>query len=110
MRGDLPCSWQEYGSRRPLKIGYYVEQESYLAVAPPCQRAVLMVKEHLEKQGHEVGSNSNFCPQFLELLLGDLHLLVYSVMVLICTCEMSFCKGTHRTRCDANLKSFFFAN
>ena len=50
---SLLCVYQEYEDRRPLRIGFLVD-DGYFTPVPACQRAVRVAKGVLEQQGHEV--------------------------------------------------------
>ena len=50
----LVCNFKQvYESKKPLRIGYYVN-DGLTKATPACERAVLVAKTALEKMGHEV--------------------------------------------------------
>ncbi|KAK3588104.1 hypothetical protein CHS0354_012162 [Potamilus streckersoni] len=104
-RSIPPLSFRDeiFQSKRPLKIGYYVN-DGYLQSVPACQRAVMMAKTALEAQGHTVISfdppdvpwmwtelymktvAGDGCRTFLEALQKDIpddcvHMLLFSSKV-----------------------------
>ncbi|KAK3588105.1 hypothetical protein CHS0354_012163 [Potamilus streckersoni] len=71
-RSIPPLSFRDeiFQSKRPLKIGYYVN-DGYLQSVPACQRAVMMAKTALEAQGHTVIS---FDPPDVPRMWTELYL------------------------------------
>ncbi|KAL3831430.1 hypothetical protein ACJMK2_023181 [Sinanodonta woodiana] len=66
----VPFRDEIFQSKRPLKIGYYVN-DGYLQSVPACQRVVMMAKTALEAQGHTVIS---FDPPDVPQMWTELYL------------------------------------